>query len=49
MQAEKNKHAVELGKMGGKANTPAKIKAARINGKKGGRPVSIKSLKLTHE
>lgn len=34
----KNKHAVELGKLGGKTNTPAKIKAAQLNGKKGGRP-----------
>lgn len=34
----KNKHAVELGKLGGKSRSPAKIKAVRENGKLGGRP-----------
>lgn len=39
---KKNPHAVALGRRGGKvgglATTPAKQKAARENGKKGGRP-----------
>lgn len=34
----KNPHAVALGKRGGKATSTAKAKAARANGKKGGRP-----------
>ena len=34
----KDRHAVALGRKGGKATTPAKAKAARANGKKGGRP-----------
>lgn len=34
----KNPHAVALGKKGGKATTTAKSKAARKNGKLGGRP-----------
>ncbi len=38
----KNPHAVALGRKGGKANkgktSPAKAKAARENGRKGGRP-----------
>lgn len=38
----KNPHAVALGRKGGQANkgktSPAKAKAARENGKKGGRP-----------
>lgn len=33
-----NPHAVALGRLGGKAKTPAKSAAAKINGKKGGRP-----------
>lgn len=40
----KNKHAVELGRLGGKARTEAKKKASRENGKKGGKPK-----KLHHE
>lgn len=34
----KNPHAVALGKLGGSKKTKAKEEAARINGKKGGRP-----------
>ena len=34
----KNPHAVALGRKGGQATTPAKQRAARANGKKGGRP-----------
>jgi hypothetical protein len=34
----KNPHAVALGKLGGKAKTDAKVEAARLNGRKGGRP-----------
>jgi hypothetical protein len=33
-----NKHAQELGKLGGKAKSPAKSEASRRNGTKGGRP-----------
>lgn len=39
--AKKNKHAVALGKLGGKAKTPKKADAARANGKKGGRPKRV--------
>lgn len=42
MSARKNPHAVALGRrggrVGGKATTPAKRRAAQENGKKGGRP-----------
>jgi len=34
----KNPHAVALGKLGGSKKTKAKEEAARLNGKKGGRP-----------
>lgn len=34
----KNKAAVALGRLGGKAKSAAKAEAARENGKKGGRP-----------
>ena len=34
----KNPAAVTLGRLGGKAKTPAKSAAARLNGTKGGRP-----------
>lgn len=34
----KNPHAAALGKLGGKSTSKAKAKAARANGKKGGRP-----------
>jgi len=34
----KNPHAVALGKLGGKVKSAAKASAARINGRKGGRP-----------
>lgn len=39
---KKNPHAVALGRKGGAAtkgvSSPAKTRAARLNGKKGGRP-----------
>lgn len=35
---QKNPHAVELGRLGGKSKSKAKAKAARENGKKGGKP-----------
>ena len=38
----KNPAAVTLGRLGGKAKTPAKSAAARRNGKKGGRPRKVK-------
>ena len=34
----KNPAAVALGRLGGSAKSEAKAKAARLNGKKGGRP-----------
>jgi hypothetical protein len=34
----KNKHAVELGRRGGRAKSPRKTAAARANAQKGGRP-----------
>jgi len=34
----KNPHAAALGRLGGKAKSPAKSKSARENGRKGGRP-----------
>jgi len=34
----KNPHAIALGRKGGKVRSPAKRRAARQNGKKGGRP-----------
>lgn len=34
----KNRHAVALGRRGGKATSDAKAAASRANGKKGGRP-----------
>jgi hypothetical protein len=39
MRHEKNKHAVALGKIGGRAKTQSKIDASKRNGKLGGRPV----------
>ncbi len=36
-----NKHAQQLGKLGGKVKSEAKTKAARLNGKLGGRPKAI--------
>jgi hypothetical protein len=39
----KNPHAVALGSLGGRAKTPKKIKAAKKNGKKGGRPKNLKA------
>jgi 5-methylcytosine-specific restriction endonuclease McrA len=38
MEKQKNKHAVALGKIGGKKNTDAQNKARAANGAKGGRP-----------
>ena len=35
---KKNPAAVTLGKLGGRAKSEAKTKAARVNGKKGGWP-----------
>jgi hypothetical protein len=34
----KNQAAVELGRLGGKSKSEKKAAAARLNGKKGGRP-----------
>ena len=34
----KDPNAVKLGRKGGRARTVAKVEAARINGRKGGRP-----------
>lgn len=42
MNKEKNPHAVEMGKLGGKKNTEAQNKARAENGKRGGRPVTKK-------
>lgn len=36
--SKKNPHAVALGRKGGKVKSDAKAKAARKNGRKGGRP-----------
>lgn len=36
-----NKHAQQLGKLGGSVKSPAKTKAAQLNGKKGGRPKKV--------
>lgn len=38
-----NKAAQQLGKLGGQVKSEAKTKAARLNGKKGGRPKKILS------
>jgi hypothetical protein len=38
MDDRKNPHAVALGRLGGLVSSPAKAKAARENGRKGGRP-----------
>lgn len=37
-ESEKNPHAQALGSLGGKSTSDAKKAAARLNGKKGGRP-----------
>jgi general stress protein YciG len=37
------KYLAEIGRKGGSASTPAKSEAARLNGKKGGRPKKKKS------
>jgi hypothetical protein len=38
MNLEIRKYLARLGRKGGKASTEAKAEAARLNGKKGGRP-----------
>jgi hypothetical protein len=38
----KNPAAVALGRLGGRATSPAKRRAARENGRKGGRPRKTK-------
>lgn len=45
---QKNPHAVELGRLGGKRKSKAKVEAARINGQKGGRPKKINE-KITNK
>jgi hypothetical protein len=40
----KNKHAQYLGRLGGSVKSEAKANAARINGRKGGRPKKSKSI-----
>ena len=42
MEKAKNPAAVALGKIGGKVKSAAKTKAARKNGKLGGRPKKVK-------
>lgn len=38
MNSAVSKYLAAIGKQGGKASTPAKVSAARKNGKLGGRP-----------
>lgn len=38
MNENKNPHAVELGRKGGKSKSLAKSQSSKRNGKKGGRP-----------
>lgn len=40
----KNPHAVALGRLGGSVKSNRKKKAARENGKKGGRPMKTKTI-----
>lgn len=44
----KNKHAVALGKKGGKigglSRSPAKVASARLNGARGGRPRKVREV-----
>jgi hypothetical protein len=42
----KNKNAVALGRRGGKSTSPAKQATARENGRKGGKPPKIHTLKV---
>lgn len=44
--ATKNKHAVELGRRGGRVTSPRKTAAARANAKKGGRPLEYEVVVL---
>jgi hypothetical protein len=41
-QTDKNPAAVALGRLGGRMTSKAKARAARANGKKGGRPRKAK-------
>jgi len=41
-QSSKNPAAVALGRLGGCVRSAAKAKAARLNGRKGGRPKKAK-------
>jgi len=41
-QAAKNPAAVALGRLGGSVSSPAKRRAVRANGRKGGRPKGSK-------
>jgi hypothetical protein len=38
MAPKKNPHAAALGRMGGSVRSAKKTRAARLNGRKGGRP-----------
>jgi len=40
-RAMTNPHAAALGALGGSRKTPAKARASRVNGSKGGRPKKI--------
>ena len=44
----KNPAAVTMGRLGGKAKTPAKAAASRENGKKGGRPRKCKRVVIEY-
>jgi hypothetical protein len=42
-QPSKNPAAVALGRLGGRVRSAAKAEAARLNGRKGGRPKKAKT------